>query len=172
MKAHYHKCVTERYGVCTFERNVMYHASCFDGLEQDCSNSSVLAMELLQSCTKPSTSCDTMAYICNYFLSPCTSLFFNFSPIEFIWSGRIWKVALLSGHILVLVFLNTMIVSVYHVYMSILSDGQSTWFLEWIPLALDYTNRCAVIPEYLNTFISSFRNQKILTICGGLKGSV
>ena len=26
-----------------------------DGLEQDCSNSSVLAMELLQSCTKPLT---------------------------------------------------------------------------------------------------------------------
>ena len=25
-----------------------------DGLVQDCSNSSVLAMELLQSCTKPS----------------------------------------------------------------------------------------------------------------------
>ena len=27
---------------------------CFDGLVQDCSNSSALAMELLQSCTKPS----------------------------------------------------------------------------------------------------------------------
>ena len=26
-----------------------------DGLVQDCSNSSALAMELLQSCTKPST---------------------------------------------------------------------------------------------------------------------
>ena len=27
---------------------------CIDGYEQDCSNSSLLAMELLQSCTKPS----------------------------------------------------------------------------------------------------------------------
>ena len=32
--------------------------SCYhiDGLVQDCRNSSALAMELLQSCTKPSTS--------------------------------------------------------------------------------------------------------------------
>ena len=30
------------------------YTSYIDGLVQDCSNSSVLAMELLQSCTKPS----------------------------------------------------------------------------------------------------------------------
>ena len=30
-----------------------------DGLVQDCSNSSVLAMELLQSCAKPLTLCTT-----------------------------------------------------------------------------------------------------------------
>ena len=29
----------------------------FNDLVQDCSNSSALAMELLQSCTKPSTCC-------------------------------------------------------------------------------------------------------------------
>ena len=32
-----------------------------DGLVQDCSNSSVLAMELLQSCTKPSI-CDKQGF--------------------------------------------------------------------------------------------------------------
>ena len=34
----------------------------FDGLEQDCSNSSVLTMELPQSCTKPLISCSTNSY--------------------------------------------------------------------------------------------------------------
>ena len=33
---------------------IFYHTSHIDGLVQDCSNSSALAMELLQSCTKPS----------------------------------------------------------------------------------------------------------------------
>ena len=41
-----------------------------DGLAQDCSNSSALAMELLQSCTKPS--------ICVFWLKFHLSLFLNF----------------------------------------------------------------------------------------------
>ena len=38
--------------------NIIYHITSYhiDGLGQDCSNSSALAMELLQSCTKPSIS--------------------------------------------------------------------------------------------------------------------
>ena len=39
-------------------------AQYFDGLVQDCCNSSVLAMELLQSCTKPSTCVDLKHAIC------------------------------------------------------------------------------------------------------------
>ena len=35
----------------------------FDGLVQDCSNSSALAMELLQSCKKPSTWCTPILQI-------------------------------------------------------------------------------------------------------------
>ena len=37
-----------------------------DGLVQDCSNSSALAMELLQSCTKPSIS--SIVYNCEVLL--------------------------------------------------------------------------------------------------------
>ena len=38
------------YGLIEFSQHY------FDGLEQDCSNSSALVMELLQSCTKPAIS--------------------------------------------------------------------------------------------------------------------
>ena len=38
----------------------------FDGLVQDCSNSSALAMELLQSCTKPSTYQSTSFLVFNH----------------------------------------------------------------------------------------------------------
>ena len=39
-----------------------------DGLVQDCSNSSALAMELLQSCTKPSKLCQSRGYHCYWCL--------------------------------------------------------------------------------------------------------
>ena len=37
----------------------------FDGLVQDCGNSSALAMELLQSCTKPSIAMELLQCISN-----------------------------------------------------------------------------------------------------------
>ena len=37
----------------------------FDGLVQDCGNSSALAMELLQSCTKPSIALELLQCISN-----------------------------------------------------------------------------------------------------------
>ena len=40
-----------------------------DGSVQDCSNSSALAMELLQSCTKPSISCHYLQYVRSLSLS-------------------------------------------------------------------------------------------------------
>ena len=43
----------------------------FDGLVQDCSNSSALAVELMQSCTKPS-----VYYIYIYFLKNCSWILF------------------------------------------------------------------------------------------------
>ena len=46
-------------------------AAQFDGLEQDWSNSSALAMELLQSCTKPSN-CHVINKICS---DDCTKIF-------------------------------------------------------------------------------------------------
>ena len=39
-----------------------------DGLVQDCSNSSALAMELLQSCTKPSIYAFMIQMFCFYFI--------------------------------------------------------------------------------------------------------
>ena len=50
----------------------MIEFGCIDGLVQDCSNSSVLAMELVQSCTKPSVwfleDCHSKVYV-NVFIS-------------------------------------------------------------------------------------------------------
>ena len=46
-----------------------------DGLMQDCSNSSALAMELLQYCTKPSTSTQAYICICTLYMSGCLCTF-------------------------------------------------------------------------------------------------
>ena len=45
-------CVVVAY--VTFGIDLICRSEKFDGLMQECSNSSALAMELLQSCTKPS----------------------------------------------------------------------------------------------------------------------
>ena len=51
----------------TFTTHVLHMKYCINGLAQDCSNSSALALELLQSCTKPSVWYDTVLirYDCN-----------------------------------------------------------------------------------------------------------
>ena len=46
-----------------FQRYIQDADSYIDGLVQDCSNSSALAMELLQSCTKPSISVSVLIQI-------------------------------------------------------------------------------------------------------------
>ena len=67
------------YGMCLFwELKQKYYTNMhIDGLVQDCSNSSALAIELLQSCTKPSI---YLILVCNvYFLT----LNFKYSPKQF-----------------------------------------------------------------------------------------
>ena len=72
--------------------------------------------------------------------------------------------SLLSGYIPVPIFLNTMIVPVNHVHISILSDSQSARVAEWSPLALDHTHRRPVISEHLDTIICTLSNQDIFAI--------
>ena len=49
---------------CIMGKESMLSGAHVDGLAQDCSNSFALAMELLQSCTKPSI-CDSK--LCHYY---------------------------------------------------------------------------------------------------------
>ena len=67
---HYGFCVWNSYFSAQDKKNSIAKATHnIDGLVQDCSNSSVLAMELLQSCTKPSIFCVLFFFINHMFCS-------------------------------------------------------------------------------------------------------
>ena len=54
-------------GLCNSQCQCTRFTYHFDGLEQDCSNSSALAMELLQSCAKPSICTFSLIYFSHCF---------------------------------------------------------------------------------------------------------
>ena len=65
---------TARQGIACFHDSAEC-AKCIDGLVQDCSNSSALAIELLQSCTKSSVSLFAVIYSIRVAIHPSINLF-------------------------------------------------------------------------------------------------
>ena len=65
---------TVRQGITSFHDSVEC-VKCIDGIVQDCSNSSALAIELLQSCTKSSVSLFAVIYSIRVVIHPSINLF-------------------------------------------------------------------------------------------------
>ena len=63
-----------------------------DGLVQDCSNSSALALELLQSCTKPSmySLCNSLCVTYGGFEASAKYTFNSFWPNDAMWHHESW----------------------------------------------------------------------------------
>ena len=70
-----------------------------DGLVQDCSNSSVLAMELLQSCFKPSTSVFMPHYVKGTITQGLDIAIYDFSWIDFLIIVNLFPLQLLFAQI-------------------------------------------------------------------------